>query len=83
MPPPIEVVRYIKGIQYNDIQYRDTKIFLCGDYYLYFLKRLNDGLKDSNESFKHLGHNMYDILYKDLDYKNPIKNECMIKQFFI
>ena len=28
MPPPIEVVRYIKGIQYNDIQYQDIKCSL-------------------------------------------------------
>ena len=32
MPPPIEVIRYIKGIQYNDIQYQDTKSVLCGYY---------------------------------------------------
>ena len=44
MPPPIEVVKYIKDIQYNDIQYQDTKSVLCGYYCLYFLKRL-DGYK--------------------------------------
>ena len=70
MPPPLEVVRYIKGIQYNDIQYQDTKSVLCGYYCLYFLKRLNDGYK------------IYNILCKDFDYKSPMKNESMIKQFF-
>ena len=70
MPPTVEVIRYIKGIQYNDIQYQDTKSVLCGYYCLYFLKRLNDGYK------------IYDILYKDFDYKSPMKNESMIKQFF-
>ena len=45
MLPPVEVVRYIKGIQYNDIQYEDTKSVLCGYYCLYFLKRLHDGYK--------------------------------------
>ena len=71
MPPPVEVVRYIKGIQYNDIQDQDTKSVLCGYYCLYFLKRLNEG------------YTIYDILYKYLDFKNPMKNENMIKQFFI
>ena len=61
MPPTVEVVRYIKDIQYNDIQYQDTKSVLCGYYCLCFLKRLNDG------------HIIYDILYKDFDYKSPIK----------
>ena len=61
MPPPIKVVRYIKGIQYNDIQYQDTKSVLYGCYCWYFLKRLNDGYK------------IYDILYKDFDYKSPMK----------
>jgi len=68
LPPPIEVVKYIKDIQYNDIQYRNTKSVLCGFYCLYFLKRLDDGYK------------IYNILYKDFDYKNPMKNEIMIKQ---
>ena len=66
MPPAVDVVRYIKGIQYNDIQYQDTKNVLC----LYFLKRLHDGYK------------IYDILYKDFDYKSHMKNESMIQQFF-
>ena len=70
MPPPVEVIKYIKGIQYNDIQYQDTKSVLCGYYCLYFLKKLNDGF------------NIYDILYKELNYKNPSKNETIIKQFF-
>ena len=26
MPPTVEVVRYIKGIQYNDIQYQTLKV---------------------------------------------------------
>ena len=52
MPPPTEVIKYINGIQYNNIQYQDTKSVLCGYYCLYFLKRLNNGIK------------MYDILYK-------------------
>ena len=43
MPPPVEVVKYIKGIQYNDIQYQNTKSVLCGYYCLYFFKKLNDG----------------------------------------
>ena len=38
MPPPIELAKYIK-----DIQYQDTKSVLCEYYCLYFLKRLNDG----------------------------------------
>ena len=38
---------------------------------MYFLKRLNDG------------YEIYDILYKDFDYKSPIKNENIIKQFLI
>ena len=70
MPPPLEVKKYINSIKYNDIQYQDTKSVLCGYYCLYFLKRLNDGYK------------IYDILNKDLDYKNPIKNESMIRHFF-
>ena len=57
MPSPIEVIRYIKGIQYNDIQYLDTKSGLCGYYCLYFLKRHTDEYK------------IYNILYKDFDYK--------------
>ena len=61
--------RYIKDIQYNDIQYQDTKNVLCRYYFLYFIKRLNDGNKS------------YDILYKDFDYKSPMKNESMIKHF--
>ena len=69
MPPPVEVVRYMKGIQYNDIQYQDTKSVLCGYNCLYFLKRLHDGYK------------IYDILYKHFDYKSPNKNENMIKSF--
>ena len=52
MPPPTEVIKYINRIQYNNIQYQDTKSVLCGYYCLYFLKRLNDGLK------------IYDILYR-------------------
>ena len=40
MPPPIEVIRYIKDIQFNDILYQDTKSVVCGYYCLYFLKRL-------------------------------------------
>ena len=52
MPPSTEVIKYINGIQYNTIQYQDTKSVLCGYYCLYFLKRLNDGIK------------IYDILYK-------------------
>ena len=43
MPPPIEVVKYISNIQYNNIHYQDTKSVLCGYYCLYFLKRRNDG----------------------------------------
>ena len=70
MPPPTEVIKYITGIQYNNIQYQDTKSVLCGYYCLYFLKKLNDGFK------------IYDILYKKLNYKNPSKNETIIKQFF-
>ena len=58
---PTEVIKYINGIQYNNIQYQDTKSVLCGYYFLYFLKRLNDGIK------------IYDILYKELNYKNPSK----------
>ena len=61
MPPPTEVIKYINGIQYNTIQYQDTKSVLCGYYCLYFLKRLNDGIK------------IYDILYKKLNYKNLLK----------
>ena len=45
MPPPIEVVEYIRDIKYNDIQYQDTKRVLCGYYCLCFLERLNDGYK--------------------------------------
>ena len=30
MPPPVKIVRCIKDIQYNDIQYQDTKSVLCG-----------------------------------------------------
>ena len=82
MPPPVEVVRYIKGIQYNDIQYQDTKSVLCGYYCLYFLTRLNDEIKESTDSSNSLRYKIYDILYKDFDYKSPIKNESMIKQFF-
>ena len=52
MPPPVQVVRYIKGIQYNDFQYQDTKIVLCGYYCSYFLKRLNDGYKINNILYK-------------------------------
>ena len=33
-------------------------------------KKLNDGFK------------IYDILYKELNYKNLSKNESIIKQFF-
>ena len=65
-----EVFRYIKDIQYTDIQYEDTKSVHYGYYCLYFLKRLNDGCK------------MYDILYRDFYYKYPIKNESMIKDIF-
>ena len=79
--PPIEVVKYIKDIQYNDIQYQDTKSVLCGYYCLYFLKRLDDGIKESTDSFNSLRYKIYYILYKDFDYKSPIKNEKMIKQF--
>ena len=68
LSPPVEVIRYIKDIQYNDIQYQDTKSVLFGYYCLYLLKRLNDGNK------------IYDILYEDLDYKSPIKNKSMITQ---
>ena len=50
MPPQIEVVKYIKDIKYNNIQYQDTKSVFSGYYCLYFLKRLNDSYK------------MYDIL---------------------
>ena len=70
MSPLLEVKKYIKDIKYNDIQYQDTKSLLCGYYCLYFLKRLNDGYK------------IYDILYKNLDYKNTIKNESMLRHFF-
>ena len=70
MPPPTEVIKYIPEIQYNNIQYQDTKSVLCGYYCLYFLKSLNDKIK------------IYDILYKKLNYKDPSKNETMIKQFF-
>ena len=73
MPPPLEVKRYINNIKYNDIQYQDTRSVLCGYYCLYFLKRLNDGLKESTDSSNPSGYKIYDILYKDLDYKNPIK----------
>ena len=61
MPSPVQVIRYIKDIQYNDIPYQDTKSVLCGYYCLYFLKRLNDGIK------------IYDILYKKLNYKILLK----------
>ena len=70
MPPPTEVIIYINGIQYNNIQYQDTISVLKWYYCLYFLKRLNDGLK------------IYDILYKELDCKNPPKNETIIRQYF-
>ena len=61
MMPPLEVIKYNNNIKYNDIQYQDTKSVLCGYHCLYFLKKLNDGFK------------IYDILYKELDYKNPSK----------
>ena len=70
MPPLLEIKKYINNIKYNDIQYQDIKSVLCGYYCLYFLKRLNDSYK------------IYDILYKDLDYKNPMKNESMVRHFF-
>ena len=37
MPPSVEVFKYSKGIQYNNIQYQDTKSVLCRYYYLHFL----------------------------------------------
>ena len=70
MTPPTEVIKYIIGIQYNNIQYQDTKSVLYGYYCLYFLKRLNDGIK------------IYDLLYKKLNYKDPSKNEIIIRHFF-
>ena len=66
MPPPTEVIKYINGIQYSTIQYQDTKSVLCGYYCLYFLKRLNDRIK------------IYDMLYKELNYKYASKNETIM-----
>ena len=71
MPSPTKVTKYINGIQYNNIQYQNTKSVLCGYYCLYFLKKLNDGIK------------IYDILYKKLNYKDPSKNETIIRQYLI
>ena len=69
MPPPIKVIKHTKDIQCNGIQYQATKSVLYWYYCLYFLKRLNDGCK------------IYDILYIDFDYKNPMKNESMLNNF--
>ena len=44
--------------------------------------RLNDWLKESSDSSKPLGYTIYDILHKELDYKNPSKNETIIRQYF-
>ena len=49
---------------------KTLEAFLADINCLYFLKRLHDGYK------------IYNILYKDFDYKNPINNESEIKQFF-
>ena len=66
MPPPTEVIKYINEIQYNNIQYQDTKCVFANITVCIFLKRLNDGIK------------IYDILYKELNYKN----ETIIRQYF-
>ena len=50
--------RKYRRIPIND---QDTKSVLCGYYCLYFLKRLNEG------------YQIYDILYKDFDYKILLK----------
>ena len=65
MPLPLEVKKYINNIKYNDIQYQDIKSVLCGYYYLYFLKRLNDRLKESTDSSNPSVYKIYDILYED------------------
>ena len=67
MPPPIEVIKYIKGIQYNDIQYQDTKSVLCGYYCLYFLRDLIMVIQF--------------MIYCTKTLKSPMKGESMIKHF--
>ena len=57
---------------YNTIIFniKTLKVFFVDIIVCIFLKRLNDGIK------------IYDILYKELDYKNPSKNDTIIRQYF-
>ena len=68
LPPP-EEFRSVWSGRYNDIQYQHKLSFLCGYFCLFFLKQTQD-------------YDWYDVLYKQLDPKDRIKNEKLIMSYF-
>ena len=67
---PKEVINYLPGLKFNNIQYQSKDSFLCGYYCLFFIKMLQDNVS------------MYDILYKVLHVNNSKQNEQTIVKYF-
>ena len=70
LPPPKEVINYIPGVKYNNIQYQDKTSVLCGYYCLFFINLLQSGIP------------LYNVLYRVLSINNSHQNEQTIIYYF-